>query len=317
MVDTVIVASRSAQERRLVISWTAIFSGWLVALGFAWLFYVSGVAVGFSAFDLNASDAVAKGVGIGTTIWVILTWAVSLFLGGMFASWVDARPNTTVGALHGVAVWGLASGMTLLLAAMGFTNLLQGAAGLLKTSAVAGTATAAGAGSGSETPLARASSLLSAQLNRAVATTSPRQNAPSGVPSVATGAVSPPATPSSGASSTTGGGGRPMSAGLSRETTAAAAIDLLRGHNDDAKARLIADSGLQPAEVDSVLQGLSSQIEKSKAQIKEGAEQARRYSAAALWAVVLSTLIGLIAAAIGGSLGAAQVEWFYEERGLT
>ena len=317
MVDTVIVAPRSAREQQLVIRWTAIFSGWLVALGFAWLFYVTGVAVGFSSFDVNAPEAVAKGIGIGTTIWVILTWAVSLFLGGMFASWVDARPNTTVGALHGVAVWGLASGMTLLLAAMGFTSLLQGAAGLLKTSAVVGATTAAGAGSGPEAPLARASSLLGSQLNRAFGQSSSRQNAPTGAPSGTTGAVSPPATPASAASSSAGGESRPTSAGLSRETTAAAALDLLRGRSDDAKARLVTDSGLQPAEVDSVLQSLSAQIEKSKAQIKETAEQARRYSAAALWAVVLSTLIGLIAAALGGSLGAGQVERFYDDRRLT
>ena len=309
MVDTVIVAPRSGQER---ISWTAIFSGWLVALGFAWLFYIMGVAVGFSAFDVNASDSVAKGIGIGTTIWVILTWAVSLFLGGMFASWVDARPNTTVGALHGVAVWGLASGMTLLLAAMGFTNLLQGAAGLVQTSAAMGAATAAGAGGGSETPLGRASSLVGTQLKRAVAQTSSRQNASTVAASGTTGGPAP--TPPTAASSGTAGESRPTIAGLSNETTAAAALDLLRGRNDDAKARLVADSGLQPAEVDSVLQSLSSQLEKSKAQIKDAAEQVRRYSAAALWAVVLSTIIGLIAAAFGGSLGAGQVERFYDDR---
>ena len=314
MVDTVIVAPRSDHER---ISWTAIFSGWLVALGFAWLFYITGIAVGFSAFDVNSSDAVAKGIGIGTTIWVILTWAVSLFLGGMFASWVDARPNTTVGALHGVAVWGLASGMTLLLAAMGFTNLLQGAAGLLQTSAAMGAVTAADARSDSEAPLGRATSLLGTQLKRAVAQTGSRQNAPSGVASGTTGAPAPTPTPAIPASSGTGGELRSTSIGLSSETTAAAALDLLRGPNEDAKARLVADSGLQPAEVDSVLQSLSSQVEKSKAQMKEAAEQARRYSAAALWAVVLSTLIGLLAAAFGGSIGAGQVERFYDGRRLT
>lgn len=314
MVDTVIVTPRVDQERQLIISWTAIFSGWLVALGFAWLFYVTGVAVGFSAFDVNASEAVAKGVGIGTTIWVILTWAASLFLGGMFASWVDARPNATVGALHGVAVWGLASGMTLLLAAMGFTNLLQGAAGLLQTSAMAGAATAAGAGSGTEAPLARASSLLSTQLTRGVAQTSSRQNAPSGGTSGTSGAALPGTAALIASPGTPGGESRPTSAGLSKETGAAAALDLLRGRNDEAKARLVADTGLQPAEIDTVLQGLSSQIEKLKAQMKEAAEQARRYSAAALWAVVLSTLIGLIAAALGGSLGAGQVVRLYDDR---
>lgn len=312
MVDTVIVTPRSDQKPQLIISWTAIFSGWLVALGFAWLFYVTGVAVGFSAFDVNASEAVAKGIGIGTTIWVILTWAVSLFLGGLFASWVDARPNPTVGALHGVAVWGLASSMTLLLAAMGFTNLLQGAAGLLQTTAVAGAPGARAGGTAADTPPERASGLVASQLNRAIAQTSARQTPAGGAASGTRGTETP--TPGSAASPGPGVESRPTSMALSREASTAVSLDLLRGRNDDAKARLIAESGLQPAEADSVLQGLSSQIEKSKAQLKEAADQARRYSAAALWAVVLSTLIGLIAAALGGSLGAGQVVRLYDDR---
>ena len=312
MVDTVIVARGSDNERRVVVSWTAIFVGWLVALGFAWLFYVTGVAVGFSAFDLNAPDAVAKGIGIGTTIWVILTWAVSLFLGGMFASWVDARSDATVGALHGVAVWGLASGMTLLLAAMGFTNLLQGAAGLLKTTAAAGAA-AATAGAPADNAVARSTSLLGAQLSRAVAQSSGRQ----GVPTAASGSAGvTTAAPNATAPTMPGAAVESRSAALPRESMSAVASDLLRGRNDDAKARLVAERGLQPAEVDAALQSLSAQIERSKAQVHEAAEQARRYSAAALWGVVLSTLIGLIAAAFGGSLGAGQVERFYDRRAV-
>jgi hypothetical protein len=40
---------------------------------------------------------IAKGIGTGTAIWMILTWAVSLFLGGMFASWFDGRADQTIG----------------------------------------------------------------------------------------------------------------------------------------------------------------------------------------------------------------------------
>lgn len=307
MVDTVIVAPGANRDRQVVVSWTAIFAGWLVALGFAWLFYVTGVAVGFTAFDLNSPDTVAKGIGIGTTIWVILTWAVSLFLGGMFASWVDARSDSTIGALHGMAVWGLASGMTLLLAAMGFTNLLQGAAGLLKTTAAASAAAAS-----SDTPIARATSLLSSQLNRAIGQGTGRQSTPA--PSVVSSGAVPPAQSAVASPPTTGAAADPRGSGLTRETASVVALDLLRGRNDEAKARLMAESGLQPAEVDAALQSFSTQIEASKAQIREAAEQARRYSAAALWGVVLSTLIGLIAAAFGGSMGAGQVERFYDRR---
>ena len=138
-----------------------------------------------------------------------------------------------------------------------------------------------------------------------------------GVPTAASGSAGvTTAAPNATAPTVPGAAVESRSAALPRESMSAVASDLLRGRNDDAKARLVAESGLQPAEVDAALQSLSAQIERSKVQVREAAEQARRYSAAALWGVVLSTLIGLIAAAFGGSLGAGQVERFYDRRAV-
>ena len=90
------------------VRWSAIIGGWIVATGVATLMYVAGLAFGFSVFDPYNAAPSAKGVGIGTAIWIVLTWMVSLFLGGMFASWFDGKADQTVGTLHGVGVWGLA-----------------------------------------------------------------------------------------------------------------------------------------------------------------------------------------------------------------
>ena len=108
--------------------WGAVFGGWLVATGIASMLYVAGLAMGFSAFDPNNAEAVAKGIGMGAAGWLILTWIVSLFLGGMFASWFDGRTDQTMGALHGVTVWGLSLTASGLLLAMGLAQTLQGAA---------------------------------------------------------------------------------------------------------------------------------------------------------------------------------------------
>src|SRR6478752_4483845 len=151
MIDTV---AASPTVVRQPMSGLAIVGGWIVALGIAWLFYVLGLAVGFSSFDVSNAAVTARGVGIGTTVWVVLTWGVSLFLGGMFASWMDGRSDPTVGTLHGVAVWGLAMSVTALMAAVGSTSLLQGGASLLHAAATAATAASAEGGSarGAPTP---------------------------------------------------------------------------------------------------------------------------------------------------------------------
>ena len=95
--DTTIVTSNT----HVTMNWGAIFGGWLVGTGIASLIYVGGLAVGFHRFD--PYDAAAT----GAAIWIILTWAVSLFIGGMFASWFDGKADQTVGTLHGITVWGL------------------------------------------------------------------------------------------------------------------------------------------------------------------------------------------------------------------
>ena len=280
MIDTVVAVSPTVVRQQM--SGLAIVGGWIVALGIAWLFYVLGLAVGFSSFDVSDPAMTARGVGIGTTVWVVLTWAVSLFLGGMFASWMDGRSDPTVGTLHGVAVWGLAMSVTALLAAVGSTSLLQGGASLLHGSATAAATAASAEGGpgrarGAPTPFGHATGTLAAQVKRAVA----QRNANSALDSA---------------------------------TASAIAVDLLRGKTDDATARLAADAGLQPSDAASLVQSLSPQVSKFKAEVEQAADQARRYAAAGLWAVFFSGFIALVAAALGGWAGAGHIHRVYDFR---
>lgn len=322
MIDTVLIAPSTHDDRRPLMSWLSIVGGWLVALGFAWLFFVLGLAVGFSDFSVSDPELTARGVGIGTTIWVVLTWAISLFLGGMFASWMDGRPDRTIGTLHGVAVWGLAMSVTVLLAAVGVNNLLQGGASLRRGAAAAGAASTAALGAngaqriGADTPFSRATGALGAQVKRAVAQSNARQ--------AANGSTAPGSSPDSFASAApvastiaraaTGADTRSNSNAVDRESTSAIAIDLLRGKTDDATVRLAADTGMQTAEAIAVIQSLSPQVEKYKAEIKNAADQAGRYIAAAMWAVFLSCLIALVAAALGGWAGAGHIHRVHDQR---
>jgi len=277
MIDTAVTAPPAVAPRPM--SGLAIVGGWIVALGIAWLFYVLGLAVGFSSFDVSDPAMTTRGVGIGTMVWVVLTWAVSLFLGGMFASWMDGRSDPTVGTLHGVAVWGLAMSVTALLAAVGSTSLLQGGASLLHGSAATAASAEGGPGRarGAPTAFGHATGMLAAQVKRAAA----QRNA---------------------------------SPALDSATASAIATDLLRGKTDDATARLAADASFQPADAASLVQGLSAQVSNYKAEVEQAVDRARRYAAAGLWAVFLSGFIALVAAALGGWAGAGHIHRVYDFR---
>jgi len=116
------------------LSWRAIIAGWLVATAVAGLLYVAGMALGFAAFDATDLASTAKGIGIGTGIWFVLTWATALFLGGMAASWFDNQVDHTMGALQGVAVWGLSLTATALLISLGLGHAAAGSVAMAAAS---------------------------------------------------------------------------------------------------------------------------------------------------------------------------------------
>lgn len=114
--------SQAIVREHPVMRWDAVFAGWFVATGTAFLLYSFGMALGFSAFDPRNAAAVAHGASAGAIVWVILTWAAALFAGGMFASWFDGRNDTEMGVVRGLTVWGLSMAATGLVAASGLTH---------------------------------------------------------------------------------------------------------------------------------------------------------------------------------------------------
>lgn len=305
--------------------WSAVFGGWLVATGIASLMYVFGLAIGFTAFDPYNAEVTAKGIGMGTAVWMVLTWAISLFLGGMFASWFDGRSDQTVGTLHGVTVWGLSVAASGLLLAVGLTQVVQGGAAIVRGGATAGAAaagmaapqmTARGPASG---PSDDATIALQAQVTQRVAQTSARSASIAMPAAGGTQATTPPGAAAAPSGAPAGGQASPAdirraTEQLDRQSMAAVASALLKGQTETAKALLAANTSMSQAEIDQTLQSLAAQVEKSKADIKAAADAAARYSAAAMWIIFLSSLIALVMAAIGGWLGAGHVHRVYHLR---
>jgi hypothetical protein len=304
-----------------VLRWSAIIGGWLVATGIASLMYVAGLAIGFSAFDPYNAAATAKGIGTGTAMWMVLTWAVSLFLGGMFASWFDGRADQTVGSLHGVAVWGLSIAASGLLLAIGLTQFVQGGAAILKGGAMVG-ASAAGMSAppsrGVAGPMDDAIIGLQAKVTQRVAQTNAR-NAPGAAlvvpapvaPAPAAGAMTPASPPAAQASAADV---RRAADQLDRQTMAAVATALMKGNTENAKALLAANTSTSQTDIDQTLQDLSAQVDKYKADVQVAADAAARYTATAMWIIFFSSLIALVAAAIGGWLGAGHIHRVYHLR---
>jgi hypothetical protein len=265
-------------------NWGAIIAGWLVAVGVAFLMYVGGLAMGFSVFDPHDAEATARGIGIGTALWMIVTWIVALLLGGMFASWFDSRDDRNMGVMHGITVWGLSVAASGLLLALGMGGAIGSGARLGVHARMAH-----GQQAGADARVA-----LQAQLMQRV-----RQ-----VGGAASGSIYAPTT----------GGMAAAPARLDPHTASAATMALIADQPDTAKALLAANTNLSPADIDSTVQGLSAPAARARSDIKTAADSAAHYMAMAMWVLFASLLLSLIAAAIGGSLGAGHVHRVYHDR---
>jgi hypothetical protein len=262
--------SIAATERGLhpTMKFRAVIAGWLVATGVAGLLYIAGLALGFSSFDAWHAAGSAKTIGVGTAIWLVITWVAALFLGGMFASWFDGRDDDTMGALHGVTVWGLSVTTTALWVALGLAHSMSGHGGMT------------GMHDGGAIPHA-------------------------GAPTAMTGHGAITVLDANIAYQLTGrerGGSDPIVAAL------------LANQDDTASALLAADTGTTQASAAQSLQRLGPQIDAARAEAKMTADRTAHYAAITLWITFISGFLALLAAALGGSIGASHIHRVYHLR---
>jgi len=262
--------SIAATERGLhpTMKFRAVIAGWLVATGVAGLLYIAGLALGFSSFDAWHAAGSAKTIGVGTAIWLVITWVAALFLGGMFASWFDGRDDDTMGALHGVTVWGLSVTTTALWVALGLAHSMSGHGGM------------AGMHDGGA-------------------------NLHNGAPTAMTGHGAVAVLDANIAYQLTGrerGGSDPIVAAL------------IANQDDTASALLAADTGTTQASAAQSLQRLAPQIDAARAEAKTTADRTAHYAALTLWITFISGFLALLAAALGGSIGASHIHRVYHLR---
>ena len=279
MADVVVAQVNGVDDRFAAMSFRAVFAGWLVATGVAALLYVGGLALGFSTFDAWNASASVKGIGIGTSIWLVLTWVVSLWLGGMFASWCAAHDDRTIGTLHGAAVWGLSVTVVFLFIAIGFGGSMHRGANPMRSGMPpsAGPGMAAGPAPGAPAPGAQG---LMGDGSLAVLQADVQAHLNS------------------------------HDRGAADNIVAA----LLAGRDDVASNLFAATNGTTSADGARIVATIAADTQAAQLDAKQRADRVARDAATALWIVFVSVLLGLIASTLGGWVGANHIGRIYHLR---
>ncbi len=102
---------------------------------------------------------------------------------------------------------------------------------------------------------------------------------------------------------------------LDRETLREAAFELVAGRPESAKNVLAANTSLDEAQIEAVVDGVDQEVEERIQEFRGEAERvmetASDYGQAVLWTAFIAGALGLCAAIFGGMLGAGSVERLY------
>jgi hypothetical protein len=112
------------------LSWGAILGGVFIALVTALVLSVLGVAIGAGTVDPLKEQHPLKGLGIGTTFWLLVTGLTSSFFGAWVAGRFSGSRSGSDGAIHGLVTWGATTICMGLLVSTAIGNLLTGTANL-------------------------------------------------------------------------------------------------------------------------------------------------------------------------------------------
>lgn len=262
------------EGRFMCISWRAIIAGWLVGFAIALFLYFLGSAIGMTSV-VNMSDVESAGskAAIGATIWMFITWLVSLYFGSFFAA-KASRTNSYNGMLQGVGVWALSSVLTIIIGLSGVS-----AVGIMSMQVVKGAAQGV-VNVAEEAGDIQVPTQFQAQLKQSIFESA---SSGSGINSDKLKAVVDKLNP---------------------QILNDIGEEFLKGDVEGAKNALIVNTSLTEDEIDRVVSSLSSQTQELKAEIEEAARKVAGYNAVALWFSVFISLFSLGAAMFGGKSGA-------------
>lgn len=255
----------------------AVLAGAIVGVVVLFLLSLFGVGVGLATVDPAGGGDGTPGAGtfsIGAAIWGVITFLIALFAGGWIAGRLAGDPKKLDGLLHGVVAWALATLVVMWLTATAVSSIIGGAfslAGNVASASAQGVQAAASGASGQGIAGA-AQQLPWEQIQQRV-----EQALPADVD------VDQQALMAAFRELVVGGGDRQ------------AVLDIL-----------VEQGGMSPNEAESTLQNLETEYEQAVQEVEQQAAQAAEaVSSAAFWSFI-ALLLGGVAAAGGGWLGAPR-----------
>lgn len=242
--------------------------------GMGWVLMLLG-----SAFGVTTLDAVEieDGETLGTVavLWIVVSWLIAYFIGAMLAVRLARATDRPVGMLHGIALWGFGVTVTLVLAFLGVSGVVEvGQSALQGTSTVAA-ATTLGGTLGDD-------GIASPTLRDA------RRELQVGLKNASRSALGPETTVALEE--------------LDAETLGSAAGELLAGRPEGAKQVLAIRTGMSEQEIDRIVNGLEAKSRELKLEVDAAAEKAVDYTEFVLWIAFLGASLALGAAICGGML---------------
>ncbi len=124
------------------ISWGAIIGGVILVVTIQLLLSLHGAGIGLDTVNTNAGTTPdASSLGVGAGAWWIISSIIALAFGGYAAAWMAGVELRWDGLLHGMITWGIVTLLTVWLLTSAIGGVIGGGA-----SALGGLASAAGSG---------------------------------------------------------------------------------------------------------------------------------------------------------------------------
>ncbi len=293
--DTAVINDRTEllAPRRLYASWPAIIAGLMSAIATMWLLTLLGTALAASILDETDADAAGDAFGLGAIIWMVFAGLAGFFVGGLVTGRLCGQDDDQAGLLHGLAMWGTASVLMLLLSVWGVSgllhtgaNLVSGTAGVASSLASAATTSAENAAPDQRTT--RVLTGIGATVKREIAEAVARD----------------------GDSAITQEEAETAMNQLEGDDLQQIGMAYLQDDPDAAKDALAANTNLNRQQIEQLSQRITSKIEQRLSKYKEelaaATEQASDYAQGVLWTTFVSAALALIASILGSMFGCRE-----------